>query len=101
MDTGEIIYTGIRLVLGAAVAFCAILVWTRTRDIPWILAAAGAIAAYCETVYSVLELLGIIGEGGPLIGSKSLISLLFPCLPGGLFMAAFIVLVRRSSRRQP
>ena len=99
MDSGQIIYILSRLILGAAAAFLAIMLWSRTRDLPWMLMAIGIIAAYVETVYAILKQFGIEGGNTLVIGSMPLMSILLPCLPIAFFIAAFAVMVARKYRR--
>ena len=99
MDLGQVIYILSRLVLGALASFLAIMLWSRTRDVAWMLLVIGIIAAYVETVYAILKLFGI-GAGEILaIGSKPLMSILLPNLPMVFFIAAFAVMVARKYRR--
>ena len=98
MDSGQIIYILCRLGLGAVAAFLAILLWSRTRDLAWMLMVMGAIASYAETVYSMLELFGVIGNNAPRIGSMPVASIVLPCLPMAFFIAAFSVMVARKYR---
>ena len=100
MDSGQLIYILSRLILGALMAFFAIMLWSKTRDIAWMLMVIGAIAAYVETVYAILNLLGINGESFLLIGSVPLISIVLPCLPIVFFTSAFVVMVARKYRRR-
>ncbi len=53
MDAGEIIYISSQLVTGALAAFFAIMLWSKTRDVAWMLIVIGAITAYVNTVYSI------------------------------------------------
>ncbi|GAB1482392.1 hypothetical protein MASR2M78_12070 [Treponema sp.] len=100
MDIGEIAFISSRLVLGAAASFFAIMLWSKTRDIAWMLMVIGTIASYAETVYSILDKFGI-AEGSPLsIGSISLAALILPNLPTAFYIAAFAVMVVRKTRRR-
>jgi hypothetical protein len=99
MDTGEVIYISSRLVLGALASFFAIMLWSKIRDAAWMLMVIGAIAAYAETVYSILEMFGIAGTAAISIGSIPLASLVFPNLPTLFFLAAFVIMVIRKYRR--
>jgi hypothetical protein len=98
MDSGHLIYIICRLALGTAAAFLAILLWAKTRDIAWMLMIIGVLASYVEVVYFILELFGM---GGAVlrIGSRSVVSILFPCLPLVFFIAAFAVMTARNYRR--
>jgi hypothetical protein len=98
MDAGELIFIISRLVTGALAAFFAIMLWSRTRDIAWMLIVIGTIAAYVETVYSILDLFGISG-GGIAIGSVPLAAIILPNLRTGFFIAAFVVMAVRKLRQ--
>ncbi|MDR0313880.1 MAG: hypothetical protein LBI14_09810 [Treponema sp.] len=95
MDSGQLVYIISRLSLGALAAFLAILLWSKTRDLAWMLMVIGAIAAYVDTVYSILVLLGIAGGSLLSTGSMPVLSIIFPCLPTAFFIAAFTVMVIR------
>jgi Na+-transporting NADH:ubiquinone oxidoreductase subunit NqrD len=99
MDVGEIIYVSSRLLFGAAAAFFAIMLWSKTRNLAWMLMVIGMIAAYVETVYSILGMLGITELTKVLIGSVPLATILLSNLPTGFFLAAFLVQVVRKYRK--
>jgi hypothetical protein len=50
------------LLFGAFATFCAILLWSRTRDMAWTLVIVGVIISYAGIVYSTLSTFGIIDE---------------------------------------
>lgn len=100
MDKGQLIYILGRLSLGALASFFAIMLWSKTRDIAWMLMVIGTIAAYVETVYSILVLLGISGYDTLSIGSMPIMSIVLPCLPTVFFIAALLVMVVRKYRRR-
>jgi len=98
MDAGEVLFIVSRLTTGALAAFFAIMLWSKTRDIAWMLMVIGTIAAYVETVYSILSLLGLAGDQLS-IGSVPVAAILLPNLRTGFFIAAFVVMVFRKFRR--
>jgi len=100
MDSGQLIYILSRLFLGALASFFAIMLWSKTRDIAWMLMVIGTIAAYAETVYAILNLFGISDRNIITIGSVPLMSIVLPCLPTVFFIAAFAVMVVRKYRRR-
>ena len=100
MDTGQLIYILGRLILGALASFLAIMLWSKTRDVAWMLMVIGTITAYAEAVYAILKLLGISEGNIFIIGSVPLMSILLPSLPTVFFIAAFAVMVRRKYRRR-
>jgi hypothetical protein len=100
MDAGEITFVISRLVLGALASFFAIMLWSKTRDAAWMFMVAGTIAAYIETVYSILDLLGVT-DGDPFtIGSVPVLAILLPCLRTSCFIAAFLIMVIRKYGRR-
>jgi len=100
MDFGQLVYILSRLILGALASFFAIMLWSKTRDVAWMLMVIGTIAAYVETVYSILNLFGISGGSILTIGTVPLISILLPSLPTVFFIAAFLVMVVRKYGRR-
>ncbi|MCL2380029.1 MAG: hypothetical protein FWC64_00375 [Treponema sp.] len=98
MDSGQVIYILSRLGLGAVAAFFAIMLWARTRDVAWMLMVLGIIAAYVETVYGIVSVLGIIGGDILVIGYVPLLPIVLPNLPMVFFIAAFAVMVVRKYR---
>jgi uncharacterized membrane protein len=100
MDAGQIIFIISRLVLGALASFFAIMLWSKTRDIAWMLMVIGTIAAYIETVYSIMDLFGITAGDTLLVGSVPAAAILLPCLRMIFFIAAFLVMVIRRYRRR-
>ena len=93
MDTGQIIFVYSRLILGAVAAFLAIILWSRTRDIAWMLMVIGTIIVYIDIVCSMLELTGIIT--GPVVGSVSLAAIVLPALSSVFIISAFAIMVTR------
>jgi hypothetical protein len=100
MDVGQILYISSRLVLGALASFFAIMLWSKTRDVAWMLIVIGTIAAYIETVYSILDIFGITDGDTFVIGSMPVASIALPCLRTVFFIAAFVVMVFRKYRRR-
>jgi hypothetical protein len=100
MDTGQILYVVSRLVLGALASFFAIMLWSKTRDVAWMLIVIGTIAAYIETVYSILDIFGITGGDTFVIGSVPVAAIVLPCLRTVFFIIAFMVMVFRKYRRR-
>lgn len=98
MDVGQVVYIISRLVLGALASFFAIMLWSKTRDVAWMLMVIGTIAAYIETVYSILGILGITEGDSLVIGSIPAASIVLPCLPMIFFIIAFVVMVFRKYR---
>jgi len=98
MDTGQAIYIFSQLILGAAAAFLAILLWPRIRETAWLLVIFGAIVAYIETVYSILQKFGIAGGELVILGSIPVISFILPSVRMIFFIVAFAIMVYKQSR---
>ena len=95
MDLGQAIFVYSRLILGAVAAFLAIMLWSKTRDIAWILVVIGTITAYIEIVYSILDMRGFISGVFPAGVSVQPAAILLPCIRLLFFIAAFLVMVIR------
>ena len=100
MDSGQTIYISSQLVLGAAAAFLAIMLWPRTRDAAWMLIILGIITMYIETVYSVLNVFGIGALDFIRIGSATFISFILSSVRMIFFIAAFAIMVYRQFRQK-
>jgi len=100
MDAGQTLFISSQLILGAAVAFLAIFLWPKIRDAAWMLVIFGTIVAYIETVYSVLKNFGITGGEVMIMGSVPLIALVLPTVRMSFFIAAFVVMIYKQTRRE-
>lgn len=97
MDAGQLIFVYSRLILGAVAAFLAIMLWSKTRDIAWMLIAIGAITAYIEIVCSTPEIVGFAAEHA-LIGFLPLAAMLLTVLRMVFFIGAFLIMIMRQYR---
>jgi hypothetical protein len=97
MDTGELILALSRLLVGALAAFFAIMLWSRTRDIAWMLMVGGTITAYGEALFAVLGFFGI-STAIPATGSIPLAAAILSNIPSMFFISAFLVMIIRSYR---
>ena len=100
MDIGQTIYISSQLILGAAAAFLAILLWPKIRDASWMLIIFGIIVAYIETVYSVIKLFGINGDFLLIFNSVPLISFILPTIRMAFFIAAFVLMALKQLRNK-
>ena len=96
MDLGQVVY--IRLILGALASFLAIILWSKTRDVAWMLVIIGTITAYLGTIYDIMSQFGIVSGSILTIGTLPLTSILLPSLPTIFIIAAFLVMVKRKYR---
>ena len=98
MDLGEVIRISSRLVLGAIASFLAIMLWSRTRDAPWVLMIIATIMAYVETLYSMLKQFGIAIGSSFSVSAIPILPIVLSCLPMAFVIAAFAVMVARKYR---
>jgi len=100
MDLGNTTLIICRLVFGTVSTFFAILLWSRTRDAAWIFVIIGAVIAYVEIIYSILNLLGFISENILSGNAALIISIFLSCMPTVSVIAAFSIMVFRKYRRR-
>jgi len=99
MDAGQTVFIISQLVLGAAAAFLAIMLWPGTRDVAWMLIIIGTIVTYIETVYYILNIFGISGLDFIYVGTVPIISFILPIIRMIIFIAAFAIMIRKQYRR--
>jgi len=100
MDTGQTLFISSQLVFGAAAAFLAIILWPKTRDAAWMLIIFGAIAAYIETVYSILRIFGISADEIVVIASVPVIPFILPAVRNLFFIIAFSIMIYRQIKQK-
>ena len=88
----ETVYLYSRLVLGTLAVFLAIILRTKTRDAAWILVIAGALTAYIEIIWSILESAGI--------NAFPLAAAVLTALRTIFLITAFLVMIIRHQRHQ-
>jgi ABC-type spermidine/putrescine transport system permease subunit II len=99
MNMQDFVIEVTRLAVGAFATFCAILLWSRTRDLAWTFVIVGTIVSYAGIVWGTLATFGIVDEaafalrGLPVV--RVALSVLPPLFLGIGFLAA--VARRRSS----
>lgn len=98
MSTGIIVYLVSRLLVVAAAAFLSIVLWSRTRDLAWMLIVIGTIASYADILFDLLVRFGLLDEAGFSPFGIPLGRMLFSNLPYLFFSAAFLVMIARKGR---
>lgn len=97
MTQSQMILFVIKLILGGAAAFCAILLWSKTKDSAWMCLVAGSVCKYAGLVYEMLVTLGILLPESIIICEIPLSTLIFTALPDLFFIIAFILMLKRNS----
>jgi hypothetical protein len=95
MSSGETVYLISRLVIAAIAAFLAILLWSRTRDLAWMLIVIGVIASYADIVFGLLAQLGIVDEARYSFLGVPVARVLLSNLPFLFLCSALLVMIRR------
>jgi len=88
-----------RLLFGAFATFCAILLWSRTRDMAWTFVIVGAIVSYAGIVYGTLAAFGIIDPDDFALRGVHVVEMALANLPPLFLGIGFIVAAVR--RRTP
>jgi len=91
MALKDIIMLTSQVSVGAIVTFFAILLWSHTREIEWMLVILGALLKYVEILVHTLILLGVIQGDIYIIPRYVDVELLLKILPQLFYGAAFIV----------
>lgn len=99
MSLGILLYLVSRLIVVAVTAFLAIVLWSRTRDLAWMLIVIGAVASYADLLFDLLVRFGLLDEAGFSPLGIPLGQILFSNLPFLFFSAAFVVMILRKRGR--
>jgi len=95
MELGELVTLLSRLGMGAIGTFFAILLWSQTRDVSWVLVIIGTLVAYAEIVLSTLERFGILPETYFEVSGFPLLRVVLVNLPMLLYTLGFITMIAR------
>lgn len=102
MSENEIIFFGIKLVLGGIIAFLAIMLWGKTRDFSWMFLVFAAVTGYSSIVFDLLLRLGFVNSREiSVFGNEiPIVQLILAIVPGIFVIISFIImLVRLDSQR--
>jgi hypothetical protein len=99
MNAGDTILLVSRLATAAIAAFLAILLWSRTRDLAWMLIVIGVIASYADILFDLLERLGLVDQSRFAAWDLPLGRILLSNLPYIFLCAALAVMIRRKRVR--
>ena len=99
MNTGDTVLLVSRLATVAVAAFLAILLWSRTRDLAWMLIVIGVIASYADILFGLLAQLGLVDESRYHIFGIPVGRMLLTNLPYLFLCAALLVMIARKRLR--
>ena len=99
LSVGDTVLLASRLATSAIAVFLAILLWSNTRDIAWMLVAVGVIASYADILFSLLTRLGLLDESGYSFRGIPIARILVSNLPYFFLSAALLVMIGRKRVR--
>jgi hypothetical protein len=99
MEIQDFVAESLHLLFGAFATFCAILLWSRTRDMAWTFVIVGTIVSYAGIVYGTLATFGIIDEAAFALRGVPVVRIALADVPLLFLGIGFIVAVTR--RRAP
>jgi len=95
MAVRDIIIILSQISFGAIATFLAILYWSHTRDIAWMLIIVSVIVQYGQIMYSTFRMFGILGGDIFIIKDILDVGALLSVIPLIFISSAFIVLLAR------
>jgi hypothetical protein len=95
MNTGLAVYLISRLSVAGITTFLAIILWSRTRDLAWMLIVIGAVSSYADVLFDILVRFGLIDEARLTFLGLPLARILFTNLPYLFLSVAFVVMIFR------
>ena len=99
MDTGLAVYLISRLFVAGIMTFLAIILWSRTRDMAWMLIVIGAVSSYAEVLFDILVRFGLLDEAKLSVMGLPLARIVFSSLPYIFLSIAFLVMIARKRNR--
>jgi hypothetical protein len=95
MSAGDTVLLVSRLATAAIAAILAILQWSRTRDIAWMLIVIGAISSYADILFDLFSRLGLVDESRYSLLGLPVGRVLLSNLPFLFLCAALLVMIAR------
>ena len=95
MEPAEFALLLSRLATGAIATFFAILLWSQTRDVSWVLVIIGTLVSYAEIVFTTLETFGVISTDVFYVAGFPVFKMVLVNLPLVFLTLAFISMIVR------
>ena len=99
MSAGLFIWLVSRFAVAGIMTFLAIILWSRTRDVAWMLIVIGAVSSYADLLFDLFVRTGLLDENRLQVLGLPLARMIFSNLAYLFMSAAFIVMIFRKSRR--
>jgi hypothetical protein len=99
MDIAAFTVEASHLLFGAFATFCAILLWSRTREMAWTFIIVAVIISYADIVLATLRSYGILGPEPELAHGIPIVPILLADLPLVFFGIGFVIaFINRKTR---
>ena len=95
MELTEFVVLLSRLATGAIATFFAILLWSQTRDVSWVLVIIGTLVSYVEIVFTTLETFGVVSADLFEFSGFPVLEMVLINLPLVFLTLAFISMIAR------
>ena len=95
MELSEFVVLLSRLATGAIATFFAILLWSQTRDVSWVLVIIGTLVSYAEIVITTLESFGVVSTDFFDVSGFPVLRIVLVNLPLVFLSFAFISMIVR------
>ncbi len=99
MSPADTILLVSRFATSAVAAFLSILLWSRTRDLAWMLIVIGVISSYADILFGLLARLGLVDESRFALLGIPVGRILLSNLPYLFLCAALLVMISRKRIR--
>lgn len=99
MSAAETVLLASRLAIAAVAAFLAILLWSRTRDLAWMLIVIGVISSYADILFDLLSRLGLVDESRFVVFGLPIGRIILSNLNYLFLCAALLVMISRKRIR--
>ncbi len=99
MSAGLSIWLVSRFAVAGVMTFLAIVLWSRTRDVAWMLIVIGAVSSYADVLFDLFVRTGLLNEDRLVLYGLPVARMVFSNLPYLFLSAAFIAMIVRKSRR--
>ncbi len=99
MDFAAFTVDASHLLFGAFATFCAILLWSRTREVAWIFIIIAVIVSYADIVLATLRTYGILGPEPQLANGIPITRVLLEDLPLAFSGIGFVIAFARKRTR--
>lgn len=91
----DILFFMIKILCGGLVAFLAIFLMSKTREVSWVFIITGFILSYIATVYESLLSIGVLADVNITVKGIPLISFLSAVIPSLFFITGLVLRILR------